>query len=78
MEQRLLSLLHDSANRIVPTEDLVLALYGRIGIQAGRCRLKRLVADIRGRLGAAIGGRLQTVPKVGLVLVVDDPDRDTG
>ena len=71
MEHRLLSLLEKRRNRVVPTTDLVQALYGNIAIDAGRVRLKRLVADIRSRLGTDFAQRLRTVHKIGLVLILD-------
>jgi DNA-binding response OmpR family regulator len=69
MEKRLLSQLLVNVNAIVPTNELILFLYGNIDITAGRTRLKRLVADIRSRLGPAFARRLQTVHGVGLMWV---------
>ena len=69
MEQRLLVLLSNSPNRVVAAEDLVVALYGSIDRDAGRVRLRRLVTDIRKRLGEEFAQRLRTVHKIGLVLV---------
>jgi DNA-binding response OmpR family regulator len=71
LEQRLLGLLWKEANRVVSTESLVAALYGLLSLDSGRVRLKRLVADIRGRLGPEIASQLCTVPKRGLILYVD-------
>jgi DNA-binding response OmpR family regulator len=68
MEQRLLSLLSQSPNRVVRTQALVEALYGNIDVDAGRLRLRRLAADIRSRLGKDLARRLRTMHKVGLVL----------
>jgi DNA-binding winged helix-turn-helix (wHTH) protein len=76
MEQRLLVLLQQSSNRIVRTETLVQALYGNITLDAGRVRLKRLVADIRCRLGTDFTCRLRTVSRIGLILLDDDAVAD--
>jgi DNA-binding response OmpR family regulator len=70
-EARLLALLWTAANRVVPNESLILSLYGNISVTSGRSRLKRLVADIRKRLGEEVATRLRTVPKVGLVLYAE-------
>jgi DNA-binding response OmpR family regulator len=70
MERRLISLLVASANRVVMTEDVVANLYGGISLDAGRVRLKRLVADIRKRLGETFSRDLRTIHRVGLVLFV--------
>jgi len=75
MERRLISLLAGSANRVVMTEEVVANLYGDISLDAGRVRLKRLVADIRKRLGEAFCRDLRTIHRVGLVLSVTPPDR---
>lgn len=73
MEQRLLTLLTLSSNRVVSTESLIIGLYGNIAMEAGRVRLRRLVTDIRRRLGAEFAQRLRTVHKVGLVIVDTRP-----
>jgi DNA-binding winged helix-turn-helix (wHTH) protein len=72
MERRLIALLMASPNRVVTTEDVVASLYGGISLDAGRVRLKRLVADIRKRLGETFSRDLRTIHRVGLVLVVAD------
>jgi DNA-binding response OmpR family regulator len=71
LEVRLLALLWTAANRVVPNESLIHSLYGNISVTSGRSRLKRLVADIRKRLGGDVAARLCTVPKVGLVLYAE-------
>jgi DNA-binding response OmpR family regulator len=72
MEKRLLLQLQQSPNRIVRTEELIATLYGDIVIDAGRVRLNRLVADVRGRLGSDFASRLRTVHRIGLLLVNED------
>jgi DNA-binding response OmpR family regulator len=67
-EERLLRLLCANPNQIVLTDLLITALYGPICRESGRVRLRRLVADIRSRLGADVASRLCTVSKRGLVL----------
>jgi len=73
-EQQLLALLEQSSNRVLRADDLMVALYGRIDPEAGRARLRRLVADIRMRLGADFADRLRTVHGVGFVLVDEASD----
>lgn len=68
-ERHLLLLLEQSTNRVLRTQDLVLALYGNIAAEAGHNRLRRLVADIRQRLGTTFADRLRTVRGVGFVLI---------
>ena len=68
-EQHLLTLLMRSPNSVLRIEDLIAALYGNIGLDAGRMRLRRLVADIRSRLGADFARRLRTIHKVGLIFL---------
>jgi len=75
MERRLLALLLASPNRVVTSEELIAALYGDISMDAGRVRLRRLVSDIRGRLGANFSRDLRTIHRVGLVLSVQDHSR---
>ncbi len=75
-EARLLALLWTAANRVVPNESLIFSLYGNISLASGRGRLKRLVADIRKRLGGDVATRLCTVPKVGLVLYAEGVEPD--
>jgi DNA-binding winged helix-turn-helix (wHTH) protein len=65
-ERKLLSLLLETPGSVVRSERLIQSLYGDIAADAGRVRLKRLVADIRSRL--RISDRLRTIHKVGLVL----------
>lgn len=73
MERRLLALLLASPSRVVTTEDLITHLYGDISVEAGRVRLRRLVADIRGRFGANFSRDLRTIHRVGLVLFLQRP-----
>jgi DNA-binding response OmpR family regulator len=68
MEQRLLSILKQSPNQVVRLDDVVVALYGNVDSETGRTRLRRLVADLRMRLGVDFSAALRTVRGVGLVL----------
>jgi len=70
-EVRLLCLLSSAPNRLVPTPEILAALYGGVPVEAARIRLKALVADIRRRMGEGVASRLRTAHGVGLILYVD-------
>lgn len=74
-ERRLIGLLQQHSNCIVELETLVEALYGKVPVEKGRIRLRRLVADIRQRGGPDLGKRLRTIPRVGLMLVVESSEK---
>jgi DNA-binding response OmpR family regulator len=70
-EERLMLLLWNNANRVVRTDVIVKTLYGDISPWSARARLRRLVADIRQRLGASFASKLCTVFKHGLILYTE-------